>query len=251
MKAIYLLVLLLSLVLNALAFAQTEERNVEFTVSPGVIQDGTVQVGFKWITPLDFRKKELSLMDSPRINALHPNNNQMIISKIAFIVKKPLASFSFEKMNNAAYISSMLNSVSIRKMTADTWSVTNKVKAYNIPFKVSFELKLKEVTASSLGTQLSNYFKDESAGFKGTGSEKFLILDMTNFSQLMYRNYSVVYAKEVSANETMIVAGIIAGFDINTANNLFNLPPFSTTKGTMMSNLRSQILQMARSLQKN
>jgi hypothetical protein len=144
----------------------------------------------------------------------------------------------------------MLNSVAISKKNIEAWRVTNKVRAYGIPFKVSFDLKLKEISSTALGVQLVNYLKDESSGVKGTGRERFMVLDMTNFSQLMYRNYSVVYAKEIGPNETMIVSGIVAAFDIDKANSLFNYPPFSTTKSTMMNNLHGQVLHMAESIQR-
>jgi hypothetical protein len=86
MRRIY--ILWISLLLSSLGFAQTEEKSIDFTVSPGVLQDGKIQVAFGWITPNDFRKTELSLTDVPKISDLHPNNNQMIVSKIAFISKK-------------------------------------------------------------------------------------------------------------------------------------------------------------------
>ena len=250
MKAKLALLISLLFILNQLALAATEETSVDFTVSPGVIRAGGIQIGMEWLTPNDFLKTNLSLIDLHRVNALYPDNNQVIASKLALIIKKPLDSFSFEKMNNAAYISSMLNSVAISKKNIESWRVTNKVRAYGIPFKVSFDLKLKEISSTALGVQLVNYLKDESAGVKGTGRERFMVLDMTNFSQLMYRNYSVVYAKEIGPNETMIVSGIVAAFDLHKANSLFNYPPFSTTKSTMMNNLHGQVLHMAESIQK-
>ncbi|MBA2404488.1 MAG: hypothetical protein H0V66_06940 [Bdellovibrionales bacterium] len=248
MKARALAVLLLTL-LSTLSFAQTVEKHVDFTVSPGVILDGSIHVAFEWISPANFRNKSLSQMDLQKISALHPNNNQMIVSKIAFISKTSFDNLTYAKMNNANYIAEMLNSVSIRQKTTDTWSVTNKVKAYSIPFKVSFDFKFKEVTPAVLGASLVNYIKDEASGLKGTGRERFMTLDMTNFSQLMYRNYSIVYMKEISPTETMIVSGIIAGFNLQEGNTFFNLPPFSTTKSTMMGNLKTQIMQMAHSIQ--
>ncbi len=64
----------------------------------------------------------------------------------------------------------------------------------------------------------------------------------------MYRNYSIVYVKEISPTETLVVSALIAAFDIKTANGLFQFPPFSTTYDTMMGNLRSQILHMTQSI---
>jgi hypothetical protein len=250
MKALSLLLILVSLLLQTLAFAQTEESNIDFTVSPGIILDGKIQVAFKWITPSEFRKTDLSLMDLPKISEIQPSNNQLVVSKIAFISKKSFDNLSYVKMNSTQFISDMLNSVGIRQKESDLWYVTNRVKAYNIPFKVSFDFRFKEIAASSLNSQVVNYLKDEASGVKGTGRERFMTLDMSNFSQLMYRNYSVVYMKEISANETMIVSGIIGGLNLNTANSFFNYPPFSSTKSTMVGNLRDQILHMARSIQK-
>jgi hypothetical protein len=250
MKAILVLVFSFLVIFNQMAFSQTEERSVDFVVSPSVISYGAIQVAFEWLNPSDFNKTDLSLIDLAKVNALSPENNQLIASKIALISKKNFESFSAARMNNAAYISAMLSSVSISAKNAETWSVTNKVKAYSIPFKVSFDLKLKEVSPASLGTGVVNYLRGEAAAIKSSGKERFLILDMTNFSQLMYRNYSVIYIKEISPNETLIVSGIVAGFNLNAANSFFNYPPFSTTKGTMMNNLRSQILNMARMIQK-
>lgn len=248
MKALIVALLSFLFVLNQ--FAHAEERSVDFTVSPGVILDGTIQVSYEWLSPSEFQKKDLSILDLPRLRDLHPGNNHMVASKIAFIARKSFEQLSYAHMNTAAYISSMLNSVAIRQKSADTYYVTNKVRAYSIPFKVGFDFKFKEVSSSALGSSITQYLRDEASGLKGTGKERFLTLDMTNFSQLMYRNYSIVYMKEISANETLIVSGVIAALDLDMANTFFNIPPFSTTKSTMMENMRGQIGHMARKIQK-
>lgn len=122
------------------------------------------------------------------------------------------------------------------------------MKAYGLPFKVSFDFQFKEISGHLLGAQVPRYFRDEASGVNGTGRERFMLLDMTNFSQLIYRNYSVVYVKEIGPNETLVVCGLIAAFDLKTANSFFNYPPFSTTKGTMMGNLKSQIMNMVNAI---
>jgi hypothetical protein len=250
MKAKFLLLFTLLVLFSQPSSAQTEERSVDFTVSPGVIMGGNFQVALEWLSPHDFTKTDLSSFDNSKAHTLHPSNNHLIASKLAMISKRSFESLSAVNMNNSAFISEMLNSVAIQRKTSEVWTVTNKVKAYSIPFKVSFDLNLKEVSSAALGPRIVKYFKDEASGIKGMGRERFLVLDMTNFSQLMYRNYSIIYIKEISPNETMIVSGIVAAFDLNAANSLFNFPPFSTTKGTMMNNLRSQILHMAQTIQK-
>ena len=241
--------LTLLITLSPPAYSQANETSVDFTVSPAVIDSGDVQIAFEWITPEEFRKRSLKLMDVPDMSVLHPNNNHMIISKMAFLSKNSFDALSHNKMNNANYIADMLNSVGISPKADNLWGVTNQVKAYGVPFKVSFDLEFREVPGASLGAPLHDYLLDEAAAFKGPGRERFLVLDMTRFSQLMYRNYSVIYIKELSSKETFIVSGVISAFNITKANTFFNYPPFSTTKGTMMKNLRNQTLNMVRSIQ--
>lgn len=249
MKSLMLLFSLL-LIHSQLAQSQVEEKYVDFNVSPSIVEEGQIQIAFDWLSPSEFRKTNLSQIDLVKINTFKPDNNQIIAAKMIFLSKKSFEDLSQAKMNTAEYISYMLNSVGIKNKGEDLWLVTNKVRAYSIPFKVSFDLKFKEVSGTTLGT-LTNYFKDEASAFKGTGKERYLILDMTNFSQLMYRNYSIVYVKELTNGQNLIVSGVVTGFDLRTANNFFNYPPFSTTEGTMMGNLRSQILHMVRSIQSN
>lgn len=240
----------LLMTLLTLSFAHAEESHVDFNLSPAYLEDGNLQVAFEWLTPNEFKKRDLSVTDLVKVQNLHPGNNQLIVSKTALLSKKPVSHFSLQKMNNAQTITALLRSVSAVQKSTDTWYVTNKVKAYGIPFKVSFNLTVREVTPAALGSNVVNYFRSEGSAFRGTGKELFYIMDMTNFSQLMYRNYSVIYIKEISPAETLVVAGIIAAFDINKANSFFNFPPFSSTEGTMVDNLRSQILHMARTFQK-
>lgn len=242
-----LFVLLLTLL--CLSAASAQESHVDFNLSPSYLEDGNLQVAFEWLTPIEFKKRELSITDLVKVQNIHPGNNQLIVSKTALLSKKPISHFSLSRLNNAQTITALLRSVSAVQKSADTWYVTNKVKAYGIPFKVSFNLTVKEVSQNSLGANVVNYLRDEGAVLKGTGKEFFYTMDMTNFSQLMYRNYSVIYIKEISANETLVIAGIIAGFDLDKANSYFNFPPFSTTEKTMLDNLRSQILHMARTFQ--
>jgi hypothetical protein len=142
----------------------------------------------------------------------------------------------------------MLSSVNLSKKSNGTWLVTNKVKAYGIPFKVNFELIFKELDSKSLSKNVINYFRHEVGSFPGTNRERFLLLDMGQFSQLMYRNYCIVYLKELSDSKTLIVAGLIASFDLKSANSYFNYPPFSNTHDTMMGNLRTQMMNMVKSI---
>lgn len=241
--------ILLLLLLSTLSWSSVEERNVDFTLSPALLNEGEIQYALEWLSPDELINKEMRVVDEGKTHKIQPRNNHLIISKLAFIAKKPFDSLSYSEMNNAVFISKMLSSVGIQKKPGDLWRVTNKVKAYSIPFKVSFDLKIQEVKPDSLANELTRYFKDEAYAFKRSSRERFIILDMTHFSQLMHRNYSVVFIKEISPKETLIISGIVAGFDLNTANSYFNFPPFSSTKSTMVGNLKTQILNMARSLQ--
>lgn len=250
MNARSLLAITFSLLISKFSYSEVREKHVDFTLSPAIINEGKIQIAFEWLSPNEFIKRDLSVMDVPKMSALHPNNNHMIISKIAFISSSSFDELSYNKMNNARYISNMLNSVGIDKLGSDFWNVTNQVKAYAIPFKVNFDFKFREVSGPSLGTKLHNYLNDEASAFKQNGRVRILALDMTNFSQLMYRNYSVVYMKELDNNKTLIISGVISSFNINKANSFFEYPPFSTSKNTMMKNLRKQTLHMANSIRK-
>lgn len=249
MLARFSAILLLVSVVATTAFAQVEEKDVDFTISPAVLTDGKIHVAYEWLTPSAFAKKNLSVVDTVGVYSSHPGKNHIVASKLSFVAKRGFDQLSYVSMNQASFISKMLNSVSVKQRTADTWAVTNKVRAYGFPFNVSFNLKFTEVPANKMPSSILNYLRDEGAALRGSTRERFLILDMTNFSQLMYRNYSYVYIKEVSPTETIIVSAIVAGFDISSANSLFNFPPFSSTRGTMMNNMKEQIMQMARSIQ--
>ncbi len=235
---------LLLLTLNPLVSAQVMESHVDYTVSPGTIQGRKIQYAHEWLGPAEFRNKELFAMDIVGVNKLHPDNIQLVAAKVAFVSKKTFDQLSYAQMNNADYISGMLDSVGIRGIPGDMWLVTNKVKAYGLPFKVSFDFKFREVPASSLGAA-ANYLRSEATGMRGT-RERFLVLDMNKFSMLMYRNYSIVYLKEISPNETMVVAGVIAGIDIDKARNYFL---FGGVEKTMLGNLKTQVMNMVRNIQ--
>lgn len=241
-------VFLLFLLLQFQAFAQIEESNVEFTISPSLLSSGKIQVAYEWLSPSEFNKKEFAIIDSLKVAAMKPDNNQLAISKIALISKRPFDSLSAVQMNNISFVAKMLNSVSISQKTSDTWRVTNKVKAYGLPFKVSFDFKLKEVPITSVPS-VARYFRDEASALPAQGRERLLLLDMSNFSQLMYRNVAYVYMKELNSNDTVIVSGIIGGANISTANLIFDHPPFSETEETMINNLRTQIMGMAKNIQ--
>ena len=237
------------LVFTTLSWSAVQEKNVDFTLSPALMLDGEIQYALDWLSPDELVNRNLRVITGEPIAAKKPSNTQLVISKVAFVAKKSFDKLSPSNMNSEEFISDMLSSVSIQEKPNNIWRVTNKVKAYSIPFKVGFDLKIKEAAKVSLSSDAIRYFKDESYAFKNNARERFLIVDMTNFSQLMYRNYSVVYVKEISANETLIVSGLIAEFDLSAANAFFNYPPFSSTRSTMVGNLRTQILSMARSLQ--
>jgi hypothetical protein len=152
-------------------------------------------------------------------------------------------------MNTEDYVYRMFNSVSVAKKGPSSWAVTNKVKAYGLPFKVSFDLNFTEVKPSGLPASVVKYMEDEASAIPSKGRSRFLVLDLVNFSQLIYRNYSIVYMKELGPSETLVVTIVVAGVDVKKANSFFNFPPVSTTEKAMMKNLRTQILHMASEIQ--
>jgi hypothetical protein len=244
LKMLFLLTLLFSLS----AFSQVEESHVDYDLNPAVLLNGDIQVAYEWMGPSELSRRQLRVIDLAKVAGMHPGNNQLVVSKVALVSKQKFSQLSYEKMNMPDYITEMLDSVGISKKASDYWYVTNKVKAYGLPFKVGFYFRFKDAS-NSLPSAVMNYFKRETQSFAGTGNERFLTLDMSHFTQLMYRNYSVVYMKELSNGQTLIVSGLIAGIDLNKADSYFNYPPVSRTENTMMGNLEKQILHMARKIQ--
>ncbi len=234
----------LTILFSSFVFAQVTESQVDYTISPGVIQSGQIQYSQEWLEPHEFKNKELRSIDLAGVANIHPDRNQMVAAKVAFISRKSFNQLSHSQMNKSDFISEMLDSVGIYSQDGNKWRVTNKVKAYGLPFKISFDLKFQEVSAESIAS-VARFLRDESSAFRGTGRERFLILDMTNFTHLTYRNYSVIYIKEISSTESMVVAGIVAGINISAAAVYFPFGP----KNTLMSNMRSQVLTMARNIQ--
>ncbi len=236
-------------ILTTLAFAfnalALEEKDVDFRVDQTLLERGEDQIAIEWQSPDQFRSTEISITDLVRVNKLNPSKLQMINAKTAMISNRPMNDFSVKNLATAKMVKDMLRSVSTTQKSSNVFDVTNKVKAYGLPFKVSFTLELKETTPSAA---VRSYFTSQAAGFAGTGRESFMTLNMTNFSQLMYQNYSVIYTKELANGKTLIIATIMAGFDLPKANSYFNYPPFARTDNTMIGNFRSQTEHMLKSM---
>jgi hypothetical protein len=234
--------------LTSLAIAQVEESHVDFTLAPALLESGKVQVAYEWLEPAELKTKEMAITDVPKVASLHPDKNHTVAAKLAFVANRSFEELSHSAMNTKGFISKMLHAVTISQKTDDTWAVSNRVKAYSIPFRISFDFRFRETNAASISTA-ANYLKEEAASVAGKGRERFMILDMTNFSQLMYRNYSIVYMKELGPKKTLVVSTVVAGFNKNMADKIFNLPPINTTEKTMMANFRMQIMHMVREIQ--
>lgn len=118
MKSTLFFLILFSSLFGQWAFSQTQERGVDFVVSPGAVLAGETQLGLEWLEPALFTRTQLSIMDLAKVNSLHPNNNQIIASKVAFVSRRSFDSFTHSKMNNSAFISQMLSSVSVSQKIA-------------------------------------------------------------------------------------------------------------------------------------
>jgi hypothetical protein len=244
-----LLLLATLCLLSLTAFAQVEEELVDFRISPKILQAGQIHVGFEWLTAPEFRTRQLAVMDRPRISQMNPHNLQLVASKVALISQQSFDELTYERMNQADYIQDMLGAIAIDPLTANTWYLTNRVKAYKLPFRLGYELQALEVSPEELPRELTTWLRREGAEFAGTGRERFISLDMSRFTQLIYRNYSVIYIKELPNGKPLIISGVIAGININRANFFFNYPPLSRTENKMMNNMREQVLQMAFKIQ--
>jgi hypothetical protein len=230
-------------------YAQVEETTVSFKVSPKIIATGEIQMAFAWLNAGEFAQLDMAVMDQPGIHLMHPHNLKMVVSKLAFLTTQTFEDLAYANLNQADYIQDMLGALVIDQLSSDSWYLTNRVKAYKLPFRLGYELQTREVEATRLRKELVQYFRKEAADFPGTGRERFISLDMHQFTQLIYRNYSVCYMKELRDGRMLIISGVIAGININRANFFFNYPPFSRTETKMLGNMREQVLVMARKIQ--
>lgn len=239
------LVLFITLVFfSLLSFAEVEENYLDFQISPAIVLDYETQANYSWLKPSELSNYKLSVIDLQKVASLHPGKNHLVASKLAFKSKKSFDELSHAKLNNATFISKMFSNASVKPNGTNLWKVGTKVTAYSIPFSVSFNLNFKETTLQSLNSSLRTFLKDELSPFDSTGRERVLILDMDEFSQLLYQTYAIVYIKELTNKQTVILAGVVSGFNKSSADSYFNFPPLNSTKGTVMSNMKSLIRQM-------
>lgn len=222
-----------------------EESNIDFRVDSAELERGDDQIAFEWQTPDQFRATRVALTDHVKVNKLSPQNLHMVNAKIAMISNRPFEDFTLKKLSTATMVKDMLRSTSVVPQGNHTYRVANKVKAYGLPFTVKFTLAVKEIQPDAV---TAKYFREQAVQFEGSGRESFATLDMTDFSQIMHRNYSAIYAKELKDGRTLIIATIMAGFDLDKANSYFNFPPFSRTQSTMVNNLRSQTVHMLKEM---
>lgn len=242
LKQLFLAVLTLVAV-QSLSFA-AEESDVDFRIDSAVLEREN-QLAFEWQSPDQFRATRMSVTDHVKLNKMSPESLYMVNSKIAMISNRPLEDFKIKKLSTAQTVKNMLRSTSVVAQGNNNYRVANKVKAYGLPFTVKFNLAIREIQPDAA---TAKYFRDEAIQFEGSGREVFATLDMTDFSQIMYRNYSAIYVKELKDGRTLLIATIMAGFNVEKANSYFNFPPISRTENTMVGNLRSQTLHMMKEM---
>ncbi len=92
------LIFFLSLLIASLSFA--EESHVDFSLSPSHLEAGNIQVAFEWLSPHEFRKRNMRVVDLVKVQHLKPHNNHLIASKTAILSKKPMSHFSLSPLYN-------------------------------------------------------------------------------------------------------------------------------------------------------
>ncbi len=238
------LLALLAFSFFALQSIAGEESNIDFRVDSALLERED-QVAFEWQTPTQFRATKVLVTDHVKLNKFQPDNLHMVNSKIAMISNRPYTDFSLKKLSTPAMVKDMLRSSEVIALGNHKYKVANKVKAYGLNFTIKFHLAVKEIQPDAA---TAKYFRDQAVQFEGTGKEVFATLNMTDFSQIMYQNYSVVYAKELTDGRTLLLATVMTGFNKDKADSYFNYPPISRTENTMMSNLKSQTLHMLKEM---
>jgi hypothetical protein len=234
----------LSIFLSSAAGAQVEEPSVDFAVNPTVLRQGKVHVAFEWLTPESFRQKSLSVIDVPKINSRNAGNQKLTASKVAFISNRSFDDLSYDVLNQASFIKDMFGAIAIDQLSADSWRLTNRVNAYRVNFRLGFNLRIQEASERTLPAGLVRFLRNEARGIPSQGRERFILIDMDSFSQLIYRNYSIIYMRELSDGKVVIVGGVVAGVNANRANFYF---PFGT-EAKMVNEMRTQVLLMARKI---
>jgi hypothetical protein len=101
------------------------------------------------------------------------------------------------------------------------------------------------VSAAALPNEVVTYIRDEASAIPSNKRERFLILDMQDFSLLVRRNYSIVYMREISKSETMVVAGVVAGVDISKA---WMYGGEGNLSSIVMKQTKSQVLSMTKKI---
>jgi hypothetical protein len=233
----------ISLFFSLSIYAQVYESNVDYSISSALLESGEVHFGYEWLSPAQFKTKDISKTDLRGLSKITAPFNHIIAAKIGFISDRSFQELSLKKMNEPAFIKKMLRATSVTAKDSGKWEITNKVKAYGFYFKVDFSLKLTEANSSEL-REIAGFMRSEANKFINSGRERFILVEMTDFDQLLYGNFGVVYMREISPDKTLIIATIISAFNQNKANRFFQFPPFSYAYNTITNNFKSLTMGM-------
>jgi hypothetical protein len=240
------LLILCFFVFNLYAQDLKREANTNYKVQADWIERGRLQYGTEWLTPTRFSTHPLIVMDYLSQSKEFPGRNQVVLSSISFVTATSFDRLSKEALNKADIVKKMFDANSVTP-TGGSFLLNTTVKAYGFPIGVDFVLTLKKVEETQLSKTSHSFIKSKLSHLSATGRNRILIIEMNQFSQLIYKNTGIVYMQELTNGHVALHAIGVSTINIQKANLFF---PFGMAQSQMINNIEEQIIHMAREIQK-
>jgi hypothetical protein len=147
-QAIITLILLFISCISSYADA-IDQKKLNFKVDPTTLMNGDIHYSLVTASPSKFTGKYPDFADLDSLNFLHSPNIKIVISKSAYIIKKPAGFFDHQTVGSEAFLAHFLGDQKLSKLNENDYLIT-------VPGKDGYTYKMRTYFDSDDISTLAN-----------------------------------------------------------------------------------------------
>jgi len=211
--------LLLLVILSATVQATvTEQKDLNFKIKSIELFKGDVHYSFETFTPSAFKKKHPEFLDLDSLAMLKVKDATILMSKLAYVVNKPVGFFDHEHMSNENFVHHIMGNQHVKKLSPNTFMITIPgVHEEDYKMKSFFDSDDLSTLPNSRVIQAVRATKQLDVISQGASST--VVREMTQYSLPIIGTVNLISYIPLKENKTLVITYYLMGLKPRAAGD--------------------------------
>ncbi len=218
-------VLFFNLTLSVPTYAEVvEQKELNFEVPSEKLMKGAEYVSFKMMSPTDFIKKYADYKGLDSLTLRHRPDVQMIISKSAYVINKPIGFFDHQHVTDENFVKHLLANDHVKKLDENSFKVVSNKLGHSYETTRFFDSD--DVSTLSTSSSIQAVTTSKRLDVIVQSAPSTIFTESSQYSKHFEGMVSVSAYTSLKENKTLVVMYKIAAVKKNFAVSKIMKPIF-------------------------